>query len=91
MPVEFLTDEQAQSSWAVYRRAYPRAVGALFFLDDTDKALVNQRREDNTRLGFALQVCTVRFLGTFLADPIQVPTVSPDASSESAWITGSSR
>lgn len=46
-----------------------------FFLNDTDLRLVRAHRGRVSRLGFTLQLATVRYLGTFLDEPTDVPLV----------------
>jgi hypothetical protein len=73
MPVEFLTDEEV-SAYGRFNGPPSRVeLERSFLLNDRDRELVRQRRRPHTRLGFALQLGTVRFLGTFLSNPLDVP------------------
>ena len=78
MPVEFLSDEEA-AAYGRFGGPPPRAeLERVFFLDDADRALIARHRGEHSRLGFALQLTTVRSLGVFLADPLEVPGVVLD-------------
>jgi TnpA family transposase len=73
MPVDFLTEEQCQS-YAKYPVTLSQdQLDKYFYLDDKDKEFIYACRRDYNKFGYAIQLTTVRFLGTFLTNPIDVP------------------
>src|SRR5450755_1073831 len=78
VPVEFLTDVEAEAYGRFVGPPSRRELDGFFFLDDADLRMVGRRRGDHNRLGFGVQLATVRYLGMFLADPLDVPGETGD-------------
>ena len=74
VPVEFLSDEQAEAYGRFVEEPTRPELERFFFLDDVDRDLIALRRTTAHQLGFAVQMCTVRYVGRFLVDdPLDVP------------------
>ena len=73
MPVEFLSDEQAARYGRYHQDPTPEQLTRSFYLSEQDQAFIAQRRRKRNRLGCAVQLCTLRYLGTFLSEPTLVP------------------
>jgi|GEM_PF-1032960 len=91
VPVEFLTDEQAARFGRFADQVPSQAeLERFFFLDDGDRALIRRHRGEHNRLGFSVQLGTVRYLGTFLSDPLEAPTAVVDFLAAQLEITDAS-
>ena len=63
----------AQDYGRFTRELSPDELAGCFFFSDDDRRRIATRRGDSSRLGFAVQLGTVRYLGRFLEDPAEVP------------------
>jgi Domain of unknown function (DUF4158) len=91
VPIDFLSPGQLASYG---RYGEPPSVAQLerfFHFDERDRALIARRRGDQNRLGFAVQLGTVRFLGTFLARPTEVPEIVAGRVAEELAVDGPGR
>ena len=79
---EYLSDEQSRRYGAFVADPSPEELERFFFLDARALELARTKRRRHNRLGWAVQWGTVRMLGTFLEDPLDVPRVVVDYAAE---------
>lgn len=73
MPVEFLSREQKKQYGCFSDTPNDLQLARYFHLDEFDLSLTNKKRGKHNRLGFAIQLTSVRFLGAMIQDFNQVP------------------
>jgi Domain of unknown function (DUF4158) len=73
MPVSFLTDNERERLQRCPAEISSGDITAFFTLSATDLALVRKQRGAHNRLGFAFQLCILRYLGFSLDDLMQIP------------------
>lgn len=73
MRIDFLTTEQKASYAQFLGEPNQIQLSRYFHLDEADLELIARRRGNQNRLGFALQLTSVRFLGAFVVDPMLIP------------------
>ena len=74
MPERWMTEAEIVR-FTSYPTEIPEADVVTFFtLTENDRGLLSALRGDDSRLGFALQLCTLRYLGFVPADLSQSPS-----------------
>jgi len=75
MPVDFLTTKQKENYSILPKKFTHEILHKYFHLDDYDKSIIKICRRSHNKLGYALQLTTLRFIGVFLANPTDVPEI----------------
>lgn len=88
MPVGFLSDDQASRYGRFAGDPTPEQLARFFHLDDADRAFVSEHRGEHNRLGVAVQLGSLRLLGTLLEDMSQTPASVARFAGDQLAITG---
>ncbi|MFC9407381.1 DUF4158 domain-containing protein [[Kitasatospora] papulosa] len=75
MPTNFLSDEQRRRFGRFTEDVDEGQLAGSFLLDQTARRRAMTARGARNRIGWAVQLGTIRYLGTFLDNPEQVPAV----------------
>lgn len=65
MPRKLLSKEQRKYFGKFPRILSEEQLSEYFFLDDNDLAIIDELRTETNKLGFAVQLGVLRFIGTF--------------------------
>jgi TnpA family transposase len=75
MPVQFLSEQEHENLNHFPSEIAAEDLDRFFFLSDSDRKAIMHLRGDPNRLGYALQICCLRFLGFFPEDLSQLPQI----------------
>ena len=79
MPTRFLSDAQ-RARYGRFDGVPSRdQIARYFYLDTTDREIIDPLRGDHNRLGFALQLGTARFLGVLPTSFSDIPDIVVEA------------
>ncbi len=75
MPGQFLTDPERETFSGFPTQVPEEDINAYFTLSNADKAEINKLRGEHNQLGFAMQLCALRYLGFSPDDLDKAPDV----------------
>jgi hypothetical protein len=88
-PVNYLTPTQRANYSRYTAGPTSEELARFFHLTDDDRALIENKRGDHSRLGFAFLLTSVRYLGTFPEETTAVPLSVLKALAQQLSIMGS--